>query len=310
MLTRKKVKDFCIDGIMFFLGSFLFAVSIDTFTAPNQIAAGGLTGVATMLNHLFGIPIGTANILMKIPLLIWAYVEMGYQIIIKTVIATLMSSAIIDIMVPYLPQYQGDPLITIVFGGCLAGLGLALILMRGGTTGGTELAANLLTLHIRGFSLGKFVMIIDLVIVLASALVYHDYESPLYAILVIYITSKVIDAVLYGTDSGTGKMMFIISPKNDQIAQRIMDDMERGVTELHSRGAYSKTEGTVLFCAVGRQEVHKIYDIIHEIDPDAFIVVDDVGEITGLGFRDFHQYRQKDKKKSKNKNKLPNQSQN
>ena len=103
MLTRKKVKDFCIDGIMFFLGSFLFAVSIDTFTAPNQIAAGGLTGVATMLNHLFGIPIGTANILMNIPLLIWAYVEMGYQIIIKTVIATLMSSAIIDIMVPYLP---------------------------------------------------------------------------------------------------------------------------------------------------------------------------------------------------------------
>ncbi len=301
MLTRKKVKDLCIDGVMFVLGSFLFAVSIDTFTAPNQIAAGGLTGVATMFNHLFGIPIGTANMLMNVPLLIWAYLEMGYQIIIKTVIATLMSSAIIDIMAPYLPQYQGDPLITIVFGGCLAGLGLALILMRGGTTGGTELAANLLTLHIHGFSLGKFVMIIDLVIVLASAVVYQDYESPLYAILVIYITSKVIDAVLYGADSGTGKMMFIISPKNDEISHRIMTEMERGVTELHSRGAYSGQEGTVLFCAVGRQEVHKIYDIIHEIDTDAFIVVDDAGEITGLGFRDFHQYRQKSKKKNKKK---------
>ena len=132
---KKKIKNLLIDGAMFLAGSFLFAISIDTFTAPNQIAAGGLTGVATMFNHLFGIPIGTANMLMNIPLLIWAYVEMGYQIIIKTVIATLVSSAMIDIMVPYLPQYQGDPLITIVFGGCLAGLGLALIMMRGGTTG-------------------------------------------------------------------------------------------------------------------------------------------------------------------------------
>ena len=271
MTTQKKVKNLLMDAVFFLAGSFLFAVSIDTFTAPNQIAAGGLTGVATILNHMFGIPIGTANILMNVSLLIWAYVEMGYQLMIKTVVATIVSSAMIDVMVPYLPQYQGEPLITIVFGGCLAGLGLALILMRGGTTGGTELAANLLSLHIHGFSLGKFIMVIDLVIVLASAVVYQEYESPLYAILVIYITSKVIDAVLYGTDRGTGKVMFIISPKNKEIARRIMDDLERGVTELRSRGAYSGQEGTVLMCAVSRQEVHKIYDIIHEIDINAFL---------------------------------------
>ena len=297
MTTQKKVKNLLMDAAFFLAGSFLFAVSIDTFTAPNQIAAGGLTGVATILNHMFGIPIGTANILMNVPLLIWAYVEMGYQIIIKTVVATIVSSAMIDVMVPYLPQYQGEPLITIVFGGCLAGLGLALILMRGGTTGGTELAANLLSLHIHGFSLGKFIMVIDLVIVLASAVVYQEYESPLYAILVIYITSKVIDAVLYGTDRGTGKVMFIISPKNKEIARRIMDDLERGVTELRSRGAYSGQEGTVLMCAVSRQEVHKIYDIIHEIDINAFIVVNEAGEITGLGFREFQQLKKKKEKK-------------
>ena len=104
MLAKKKAKDLVLDALFFIAGSFLFAVSIDTFTAPNQIAAGGLTGVATMLNHLFGIPIGTANMLMNVPLLIWAYIEMGYQIIIKTIIATLLSSAMIDIMVPYLPQ--------------------------------------------------------------------------------------------------------------------------------------------------------------------------------------------------------------
>ena len=100
MFTRKKIKEMLIDGAMLLLGSFLFAVSIDTFTAPNQIAAGGLTGVATMLNHLFGVPIGTANLLMNVPLLIWAYMEMGYQIIIKTIIATMMSSVVIDVLVP------------------------------------------------------------------------------------------------------------------------------------------------------------------------------------------------------------------
>ena len=297
MTTQKKVKNLLMDAIFFVAGSFLFAISIDTFTAPNQIAAGGLTGVATILNHMFGVPIGTANMLMNVPLLIWAYVEMGYQIIIKTIVATFISSAMIDVMVPYLPQYQGDPLITIVFGGFLAGLGLALILMRGGTTGGTELGANLLALHIHGLSLGKFIMIIDLIIVIASAIVYQEYESPLYAILVIYITSKVIDAVLYGTDSGTGKIMFIISPKNKEIARRIMDDLERGVTELKSRGAYSGREGSVLLCAVGRQEVHKTYEIIHEIDPNAFIVVNDAGEITGLGFREFQQRKKGGRKK-------------
>ena len=274
MTMQKKVKNLLMDAIFFVAGSFLFAISIDTFTAPNQIAAGGLTGVATILNHMFGVPIGTANMLMNVPLLIWAYVEMGYQIIIKTIVATFISSAMIDVMVPYLPQYQGDPLITIVFGG-----------------------ANLLALHIHGLSLGKFIMIIDLIIVIASAIVYQEYESPLYAILVIYITSKVIDAVLYGTDSGTGKIMFIISPKNKEIARRIMDDLERGVTELKSRGAYSGREGSVLLCAVSRQEVHKTYEIIHEIDPNAFIVVNDAGEITGLGFREFQQRKKGGRKK-------------
>lgn len=163
--------------LFFIAGSFLFGRIHRHLHAPNQIAAGGSDRCGNDASPSVRLPIGTAIWLMNVPLLIWAYLEMGYQIIIKTIIATLLSSAMIDIMVPYLPQYQGDPLITIVFGGCLAGLGLALILTRGGTTGGTELAANLLTLHIHGFSLGKFIMAIDLIIVLVSAVVYHDYES-------------------------------------------------------------------------------------------------------------------------------------
>ncbi len=304
ILTPKKIKDFFIDGIFFLIGSFFFAISVNTFTAPNNIAPGGLTGVATMLNYLFGIPIGTVTLLMNIPIFLWGFFEVGYRFILKTMIATALSSVIIDLTVDILPQYKGDMLLTTVFGGLFAGLGLALIFVRGGTTGGTDLIANLISLRIRHLSLGRMILIVDMIIVVISAFVYKSFESPLYATIVIFITSKVIDIVLYGADIGSGKMIFIISQKNDEIAQKIMEMIGRGVTELRSRGAYTKQEGEVLLCAVSRQEVYKVYDIIHLVDPDAFTIVGDAGEISGEGFKQLHKKHEKEKKdKIKRKNK-------
>lgn len=293
--NKKKLKDFLYDGAMFLLGSIIFAVSVNTFTAPNNIAAGGLTGVATMFNYLFGAPIGIAIILLNIPLFIWGFFSVGYKFIAKTVVATVLSSVVIDLTAGIMPQYTGNIFLTIVVGGILAGFGLALIFVRGGTTGGTDLAANLINRQMRHLSLGKLLLIIDFVIVVISAFVYKNIESPFYALIVIYITTKVIDMILYGTDSGTGKMMFIISKYNQEIADKIIVDLDRGVTGLKSRGCYSGIEGEVLLCAVRRQEVYKIYDIVHSIDQSAFIVVGDAGEITGEGFKQIV-YQTKDKK--------------
>lgn len=279
------LKSILYDGIMFLLGSIIFAFSVNTFTAPNNIAAGGLTGVATMINYIFGAPIGISIIILNIPLFIWGFFSVGYKFIAKTVIATFLSSIIIDITAPIMPKYTDNIFVTIVIGGFLAGLGLALIFIRGGTTGGTDLAANLLNRQMRHLSLGKLLLIIDFVIVVISTFVYGNIESPFYALVVIYITTKIIDMVLYGTDSGTGKMMFIISKYNNEIADKIIVDLDRGVTGLKSRGCYSGIEGEVLLCAVRRQEVYKIYDIVHSIDEKAFIVVGDAGEITGEGFK-------------------------
>lgn len=300
-VKSRKIKRAGIDFLLFLVGSLLFAVSVNVFTAPNDIAPGGLTGAATLLNHLWGIPIGAGILVMNIPIFIWGIVEVGYRFILKTAAATVISSLAIDISAPFLQAYRGDMMLASLFGGLLAGLGLGLIFMRGGTTGGTDLIANLIGRHLRHISFGKLILAVDLVVVVIAAFVYRNIESPLYAIIVIFITSKVVDAVLYGTDSGNGKMMFIISSKNHEIAQEILSQLDRGVTALKSRGGYSGIEGEVLLCAVRRQEVYKTHDIVYSIDPNAFIIAGDAGDITGEGFREMKNEHKKAKQKKKSR---------
>lgn len=276
------------DLLFFVAGSVIYAISVNVFTAPNDIAPGGLTGAATLLHFVWGTPIGITVLLMNIPLFIWGVIEVGFRFILKTTVATLLSSLSIDILAPYLQPYQGDLMLASLFGGLLSGLGLALIFIRGGTTGGGDLIANLIGRHLRHISFGKLILAVDLVIVTISAFVYRNLESPLYALVVIFVSSKVVDAVLYGADHGTGKIMFIISSRHDDIVKEILLRLNRGVTCLESRGGYSEVRGEVLLCAVRRQEVYKTRDLVYSIDPNAFIIVSDAGEITGEGFREIH----------------------
>lgn len=281
---KLKITSILLDAVFIIVGSALFAVSVNMFTAPNNIAPGGLTGLGTLINHLTGLGIGTVILLGNIPIFIWAYFETGFRFLTKTIVTTLVSSIFIDVSALWLPAYHGDTLLVTVFGGLLAGAGLALIFVRGGTTGGTDLAANLLNRHFPHISIGKFILAIDLIVILFSALVYRNLESPLYGVIIIFITSKVVDAILYGANTGTGKTMFVMSQKSQEIAQAVMEDLERGATLLTSVGAYTKREGYTLLLAVRRQEVHKTYEIIYQIDPHAFIIVGDAGNITGEGF--------------------------
>ena len=281
---KLKITSILLDAVFIIVGSALFAVSVNMFTAPNNIAPGGLTGLGTLINHLTGLGIGTVILLGNIPIFIWAYFETGFRFLTKTIVTTLVSSIFIDVSALWLPAYHGDTLLVTVFGGLLAGAGLALIFVRGGTTGGTDLAANLLNRHFPHISIGKFILAIDLIVILFSALVYRNLESPLYGVIIIFITSKVVDAILYGANTGTGKTMFVMSQKSQEIAQAVMEDLERGATLLTSVGAYTKREGYTLLLAVRRQEVHKTYEIIYQIDPHAFIIVGDAGKITGEGF--------------------------
>ncbi len=275
-----------VTDLLFFAGgSLIYGISVNMFTAPNQIAPGGITGLSTLLNHLFGTPIGTVSFLMNLPLFFWALMSVGYKLLLKTFVATFMTSAAIDLMGLVIAPYRGDLLLASLFGGVLEGLGLSLVFIRGGTTGGSDLIARLLGRYVPHLSMAKLMMCLDVMVVTASAIVYQSIESAMYAVVVLFVSSRVIDALLYGTDVGTGKVFYIISEKNREIADQILKEMDRGVTFLEGRGGFTGNSCELLLCAVRRFEVSRVKSIIHHWDPKAFWIIGEAGEITGEGFR-------------------------
>ncbi|WP_457942045.1 YitT family protein [Caproiciproducens sp. LBM24188] len=281
-----KSEEILKDAICMVAGSMIFAVSVNAFTSPNKIAPGGVTGVSIMVNHLTGWPIGMFSLILNIPIFIWAIVEIGYQLVGKTMIATVLFSVAVDVAYRFIPAYHGNQMLAAIFGGVLEGLGLSLVFIRGGTTGGTDLIARLMNRRFHHISIGKLMFGVDLAVILVSAWVYQSIESALYAGIDIFVSTRIIDTVLYGTDIGTGKILFIMSAKNDEIAKDILTDVDRGVTILKSRGAYSGRDGEVLLCAVRRYEVIKVKEIVRSHDDEAFMIVGDAGEISGEGFRE------------------------
>lgn len=281
----KKANHWVRDIFLIIVGSCIYAVSVDTFTAPNNIAPGGLTGTATILNYLFNTPIGTVILVLNIPIIIWAIIEIGYKLVIKSTVAIVISSLAIDLFALFMPVYSGDPILIAVAAGVLEGVGLALVLMSGATTGGTDLAARVINNKMKFFSMGKLMMAIDGTVILVSAIVFNSFESAMYACIVVFVSTSIIDTMLYGADVGTGKMFFVMSSKAEEIGEAVMVELERGVTYLKSRGGYVKVDGEILFCAVRKFEIFQMYDIIHRIDEDAFVILGDAGSITGEGFK-------------------------
>ncbi len=281
---RKSILDFVRFLLLTIAGAALYAVSVNCFTAPNQIAPGGATGVATILQDVFGTPIGLMMLAVNIPLFLWGIISSGFRFFGKTIIATLIFSGVIDLTAPFLPEYHGDMVLVALFGGIISGVGLGLTFMTGATTGGSDLAAKLIGRHLRHVSLGRLILIIDFVIVLASMAVYQNIESGLYAMITIFVCSRVVDAVLYGFDSGNGKLLFVMSEKSEEITKEITAQMDRGVTMLKSKGGFTGREGYALMCAVRRNEVFRLREIVRKIDPDAFIIIGSAEQIVGESF--------------------------
>lgn len=287
-MTKNKVIDTIKDYFLFFIGAFAYALSVNCFTSPNNIAPGGLTGIGIMINYLCSFPIGTSVLIMNIPLFIWAFLSLGKYFLGKTVIATLMVSIVIDVMeLINIPAYSGDRLLAAIFGGVLSGAGLALIFLRGGTTGGTDLLARLLSKRFRAVPMGRMILILDCIVVTISIVVYKNIESALYAVIAIYVSSSVIDAILYGSDAG--KVLFIVTKNPQEVSHSIIEKLGRGVTIMQGKGAYTGADSSVLMCAVRRNEVFRVRDIMVQIDPSSFIIVGDAAQVLGEGFKDIEE---------------------
>lgn len=262
------------------LGSVLGAIAYPLFLVPNHIAPGGLTGIATILNYLFHWPVGMTSLLLNIPLFLVGYRSMGRVFALRSLVATLLFSLLIDI-IP-LPPMTTDPLLGALFGGVLLGLGLGLILRGGATTGGTDMAARMVHNRFQHISVGALLFGIDgLVVALAGIGIQAEYA--LYAFISIYASSKLIDVVMTGLSSD--KACYIISARSEAIKRELMSELDRGVTVLHAEGGFSGDERPVLLCVLSAQELGRLKAIVRTEDESAFVFITDAHEVLGEGFR-------------------------
>ena len=282
-IERNVIGKNLVDILFDVVGTGIFAISINVFTAPNNIAPGGVSGIAIIFNYLFGIPIGLFSLLLNIPILLLGMKVIGRGFLLRTLRTLLISTVMIDYVTIHLPAYTSDYLLATIYGGVLMGLGLGIVFLRDTTTGGTDILGRVLLYRFPQIPLGQMIFVIDCVILVASGIVFQSLETILYGMICIFVCSKLIDVVLYGTN--TGKMVLIVSDHAKEISKAVIEQLDRSATFLKGEGAYSGQEKPVLMCVVSRQQFHHLKKIVHLVDPRAFLVVSEVGETYGEGFK-------------------------
>ena len=265
--------------LLIIFGSAVGASAYPMFLTPNAIAPGGLTGVAMILNHLFHWPIGMTSLLLCVPLFLAGWKQSGVLFVLRSVGATVLFSLLIDLLP--LPAVTDDILLASVFGAVLLGVGLGMILMGGGTTGGTDMLAEMLHRRFPSVRVGVFLACADGCVILAAAVIMGA-RAALYALINIAISAYVIDQVLSGT--GKAKACFVISDLADRISGRIMQEMDRGVTLLNATGGYSGAGKNLIICVCAAREISRLKQIIKLEDQKAFMFITDTHETLGEGF--------------------------
>ena len=272
--------------VLVVLGALIYSVGTQYFVVPAQIAPGGAVGIALMINHLTALPIGTLTLLINLPLLVLAWFYLSHRFTIRTAAATVLVTVILDFLVtPLCPQYAGDRLLSSVYGGIVVGVGMAFIFLAGFTTGGTDIAGYLLQKKFPHYSIGHALMMIEGVILVMSIVVFQDVDAGLFGLISVYVQTKVIDMILYGSDAGSQAV--IVTKHPQEIADRVIADLERTATILPAQGAYSGEAVNVVLCTVRKSEFVRLKRIIGQCDPSAFVMVNETSEVLGLGFKGF-----------------------
>lgn len=272
-----------MDAIYTVIGSAIMAVGISLFLLPNQLSSGGLSGIATITYYLLNIPMGAMIIALNIPLFLFAWYKIGEEFLIKSIAGTISLSVFIDILDKY-PPITTDRLLACIYGGVIIGIGTAVILKAGASTGGTELVANILKTYNNNVSISRYLTIIDIIIIGLNVIFFKHIEIGLYSAIAIYLYGKMIDIIFEGIYYT--KLLFIISDKNEEISKAINQDIKRGVTGLYGKGMYSNTDKLVLICAASRGDISRIKDLAKDIDERCFIIIANAREVFGKGFKE------------------------
>ena len=279
-----ETKDYVWQYVLIIIGSALFAAGFQFFLYPNSIIVGGVSGIAMIINYLTYLPVGVMNIVLNIPLFIIAWRQFGTKFVIGSFVGMMLSSVFVDLfaLVSYSPT--NDMLLACIIGGAIKGLGMGIIYYAGATTGGTDIIAKFVRLKYPYINFGTLILITDAIIILAFAIIFHKVEGAMYAVIAMFVVSRVIDLVLYGVDNSN--VCYIISEKSEQLVNDITDSLHRGVTILEGEGAYSHQNKQVLLCVVKRTQVSDIRKIIKNVDENAFFIITDAKNVFGKGFGD------------------------
>lgn len=283
--TAKKVWRWVIDVLVIIAGSGVYALGVHCFTAPNNIAPGGVTGLATIISYVTDINIGALIAIMNIPLLIAGFILLNRMTMIRTLIGVASLSVMTDFLLNDVPVYvaeNGGGILASIFGGLLMGAGMGIVYAREGTTGGTDIINKIINRFRPEIKLGQISFLVNAAVALSGYFVYKNLDVVLYAIVSIYVQSKVIDALVYG--GLEGKFLMIFSEKPQEIAEKLLEQ-KRGVTLLKGEGAYSGEERQVVCIAVHKNEYVKVKRIVRQTDPEAFVIITGANEVLGKGFR-------------------------
>lgn len=268
------------------LGSVIFALAFDWFFAPNQVAMGGVTGLAQVINAVFpALSVGVLSFLLNVPLFLAGWKFIGFHLLASSLFSMAVSSVAIDVIAAVYPFTPMDPMLSCLCGGALMGVGLGIVFSQGATTGGTDVVARLMKIKLPWLPMGKLMLVPDFIVLALAAAVFGRVEAALYGAVGIFVATRVMDTVLYGLD--TSKVAYIISDRWEELSRHLLGELDMGVTLLRGQGAYTGREKQILMVAFKQKAIVQVKKTVHEIDPGAFMIVCDAHDVLGEGFGDY-----------------------
>ena len=280
---KKQTKELMWDVLADIAGGLFYALGIYTFAKTANFAPGGLSGLALITHHLWGLPIGIMTLVFNIPVILLSFRLLGKRFLFKSLRSMIVCTLFVDFLLPAVsPPYTGSPLLAALYSGIFLGAGLAVLYMRGSSSGGTDFLTMSVKVLRPHMSLGAVTMIIDLIIILMGWPVFGNIDSVLYGIVATGVTSIVIDKIMYGV--GAGKLIIIISDHGQEVADKIANAIDRGSTLIRAIGTYTGFERQVLLCACNKSQAFKVRSAAHEVDENAFVMITETSEVYGEGF--------------------------
>ena len=280
-----KKKELLIDILVDIAAGMIIAIGVYNFALNANFPVAGFSGIAIIMYHLIGLPVGAGTILLNVPVAVFCYKFLGKTFFLKSVKSMVISSLLMDYVAPLLPVYDGNRLLAALCMGVLCGIGYAMIFMRSSSTGGQDFITVAIKKVKPHISLGNITFGFDIfTILLGYFIVFKDMDGLIYGVIVTYLMATVMDRIMYGIDEG--KMTLIVTERGEELCQHIDSYTGRGSTILHGMGSYSKRSKDVIMCACNNKQMYTIKKMVHQIDPKAFTIIMESNEVVGEGFKE------------------------